>query len=283
MKIIYLIFILGFSNSLMGQTYMTIGEVFDYDINDEFHRTKYSQPTNAQRFTVTDKYYSTNNDTVFYVRSNNDYYVYPDYSTFPPTTVYVFDSYVDTVYYTNLSNLIHTIWPDTSSSQISYDSIITVDASFCYIDVNGYDIWDPAFETNNYVKKYGRGVGIVLDYFMYNGNGTSEWPIWQELKYYKTNGITCGTPDLTTASVDEYQLDELIHIYPNPTSSYIQIEVGNESFKRLQINDIFGQEVENMPITNKTMQLNISGLPSGVYVLSFFSDSRSITKRIIKK
>ena len=52
MKLITLIILLLSIESFTAQSYLTIGEVFDFNINDEFHYTKENQPSNGERITI---------------------------------------------------------------------------------------------------------------------------------------------------------------------------------------------------------------------------------------
>jgi len=57
---------------------MTIGEVFDFEIGDEFQirGSATGQPPNADWITIIAKEYSTESDTVFYHRYHDSYFIY---------------------------------------------------------------------------------------------------------------------------------------------------------------------------------------------------------------
>ena len=91
------------------------------------------------------------------------------------------------------------------------------------------------------------------------------------LQSYKPVWGTCPT-----ASVDE-ENQLLISIYPNPTSSIINIE---QNFKTAKIYDISGREL--LKSTSKTIDL--SELPSSIYLLRLYDYSNKVlgTSKVVK-
>jgi hypothetical protein len=94
-----------FIPEVKSQTTLTIGQVYDYNINDQFHYYIYGVPPNATRFTIVDKQFSPLHDSVTYVRHFDNYSsrVIADPS---PHLEYFFNSYTDTLIITNLDLLI---------------------------------------------------------------------------------------------------------------------------------------------------------------------------------
>ena len=75
-KILFALIIAGMHLSVIAQELMTIGEVFSFEIGDQFQTegTADHQPPNADRITITGKYFSLDNDTLFYIRFHDSYY-----------------------------------------------------------------------------------------------------------------------------------------------------------------------------------------------------------------
>ncbi|MGZ3942999.1 MAG: hypothetical protein ACXVOH_13630, partial [Bacteroidia bacterium] len=96
---------------LKGQSSMTFREVYDFNVDDELQWYEYYGGTYGNTFNyrvkITSKRFSSNNDTVFYYRDNNNYSTSIDMSTSPPSTVYHVNIYSDTVYYTNLDSTVN--------------------------------------------------------------------------------------------------------------------------------------------------------------------------------
>src|SRR4051812_38400980 len=79
MKKILLLFLLVNFSSSFGQSMMTVRDVYDFAVNDEFQSRRFGNvPPNATRIKITGKYFSANNDTVFSIRHFNNYVGFMD-------------------------------------------------------------------------------------------------------------------------------------------------------------------------------------------------------------
>ncbi len=94
--------------------------------------------------------------------------------------------------------------------------------------------------------------------------------------------IANGVDGLTLNTMD-YDYDDSIFIYPNPTASILNFIVKNNIvISDVIINDISGKQIyktENA-INNS---IDVSNLSSGVYFVTFKSDKSSVTKKFIKE
>ena len=82
--------------------------------------------------------------------------------------------------------------------------------------------------------------------------------------------------DASTASANEYF--KYINIYPNPTTSIINIE---QDFTTAKVYDISGREL--LKSTLKTIDL--SELPSSIYLLRLYDNSKKVlgTSKVVKQ
>jgi hypothetical protein len=81
-----------------------------------------------------------------------------------------------------------------------------------------------------------------------------------------------------TASQD---LNEVVEIYPNPTTDFIQINLPGElEFKLISLN---GQVKLADKISSNDKQIDIRGLPSGIYILQLRQLHRQVVKKILKQ
>jgi hypothetical protein len=256
-----------------SQGLMTIGEVFDFNIGDKFHYRlpPESVPPAIDRITITGKYFSTDGDTVFYVRYHDSYWTEVDWDTFPPQLLYHFYTESDTVNYTDLDSLIS--FYDTGfqcdTMYFECDTSVYNSTEYCGRLINGYYVAANEFEPEIYQKEYGKGIGWVWNYY-YSSSSLPPGVQWDsELFYYQKDGIDCGTPDTMTVSTPELDSEgTIILIYPNPAHDFIYIsiplKIGEITFT---LTDLSGKEILRKsfkgPSTNKIL---LTSYDPGVYI-----------------
>ncbi len=106
-----------------------------------------------------------------------------------------------------------------------------------------------------------------------NGLSTSSWSdIWQF-----STGIFSNC---------EESVKKSIHIFPNPINSFVNIEnIDYQSIKitNIQLIDISGTIISNfVPEFNNRITIDLSEHPSGFYFLTLFSDTKTLTYKLIK-
>ena len=267
---------------------LTNGQVYDYNINDQFHYYQAGQDVtpNATRFTIIDKYYSASNDTVFYIRHFDNYVTH--INSIPTLHLeYFFDKYNDTLNITNLDSLISSQfnnWPihdtmgnwfmDTSYISAQWCDILTYEYSGCI---------GCAFEGNSYQGQYGQGIGLIKE--------IHSCPAWPQidyqyyLKYYKKDTISCGTPDLTTVGVKNPLREEPdFFFYPNPAKEYIFLK-NKSSHNKYQcfIINTLGQTMMTMNLNGELNVINLHNLNPGIYFLKINAEKRTTTLKLSKE
>lgn len=279
-KILFALIIAGMHLSVIAQELMTIGEVFNFEIGDQFQTegTADHQPPNADRITITGKYFSLDNDTLFYIRFHDSYYSEVIWGE-NPYLEYHFWTKTDTVFYSNLdSSLLHL---DSGFEQSQY---IETSNELCDSLINGCAFEaGPDFENDNFVNEYGKGLGKTYAYFY---SGEAQAIAWRNsLFYYKKGGFACGVPDTLTVGIEEINNQEsLITIFPNPSSSVINIK--NETqFDKLQcaIVNSQGQVILSQQLNGKEDILNINQIAKGIYFLQIKSGNHLTIRKFIKK
>lgn len=268
------------------QQIMTVGEVYDYDINDEFHFRALNIPPNAIRNKIIGKYFSVNNDTVFYVRNYNNYSSYVDYTTNPPHLVYSISTGTNTMFYTNLDSLMSSeyffIPPD---SCYSFFDTAYYSTEYCDSLVYEYETCAACCFEGEYTNEiFGKGIGLIWHYYSYPAQGVEEQG---ELFYYRKAMSECGTPDTNTpVSIIELQnLENKIAIYPNPTHNLLTIEQQSPitSKQSAAIYDLTGKVLLQFSISSQKQTIDISALSSGVYFLTLDDGEQSVNKKIVKQ
>jgi hypothetical protein len=281
--------ILVLSITISAQNLMTIRQVFDYSIGDKLQISGKAdgQPPNCDRITITDKYYSSDGDTVFYVQFHDSYISYLDWAEPPfPKLKFNFWQKTDTVFYASLNSSITTYknWPLYDTSMYLYDTIITNSDRYCDSIINGNHYEFNSFEPEIYICHYGKGLGLVYDYY-FSASAPHNLVMSQELIYYQKNGVGCGTPDNTTLGVDEtLKGSSDFFFYPNPAETEVFLKNGTnqDKFECKLLNPI-GQTIQEMELSGKTNRININDFKSGIYYLNIKHDNKITTLKLIKK
>lgn len=275
-----------FGAEVKSQTTLTIGQVYDYNINDQFHYYTYGVSPNATRFTVTDKQFSALNDTVTYVRHFDNYSSQVIWNP-SPHLEYFFDSYTDTLSITNLDSLISdqfSTWTTNDSLGDWFIDSSYISSQWCGILTYEYSACLGCnFEGNSYQGQYGQGVGLIKQ--------IHQSPAWPQidyqyyLKYYKKGTVSCGTPDLTTVGIKE-PLKKVadFFIYPNPVESTFTLQ--NESpYDNFQcsLQNLQGQIIMTINLRGETNRIDISNFEGGIYQLVIKTGDEISTIKIIKE
>ncbi|HNX44975.1 MAG TPA: T9SS type A sorting domain-containing protein [Bacteroidales bacterium] len=275
LKSIILMILIPFSVS--AQDFMTVRDIFNFEIGDEFHieGRGLNQPPNADRITITCKYYSPDSNTVYYVRDHDSYYVtIENYETH-----YHFWTKTDTVSYSNLELPVNQseYWITYDTAMVIYDTINAIFGDYCQKLINGYYYaWNP-FEPVYYSSLYGEGLGLVRSYY-YEPAGSTMYD--NVLFYYKKNGVCCGIPDTTTLSVPENHFLKGFNIYPIPAKSYLIIEnKRNLEIQSITLFDLNGNIIRQFDLNSS--HLDVPDLASGFYILKVSSKSGVLMKKIV--
>ncbi len=92
--------------------------------------------------------------------------------------------------------------------------------------------------------------------------------------------------EIVTLGTDNFpEITLSMTVYPNPTTSIVNLKVGNFNFENLQFNlsDITGKLLESQKINNQETQIQMENLPQAIYLLNVFENNKTIkTFKIIK-
>ncbi len=99
-------------------------------------------------------------------------------------------------------------------------------------------------------------------------------------KYYALKSIISN--DLSVTNENFIEKPE-ISIFPVPTSDYLNVlYLGEDQLSKVMLFDLNGRKIiEKRNLTNE-LQLNLSFLQNGTYILMIYTDNRKIIKKIIK-
>jgi hypothetical protein len=285
--------IIGRTNPDLGQTFLTKRDIYDFDIDDEFHYEKVSSspPNGSGNFSkvinrVIGKYQSEDTDTVFYLYERTKETDWYDWSTGEHTHSITIDTVTQEYIFRTVINYV----PDEAiiTNEYSYSSyslsiqinnrrVLTPSSDFflqsdttCW----QYLIYDPG-GTLSYME----GCGLL------NSNFDEPPSLSHDrLVYYKKGTEVWGTP-YNISSIVKIGANE-INIYPNPlgTNTILNINYTMRIILKIELFDLAGVCVMKV-IGNKkaNYQLDLSELPSGLYLLKITdANSNRLIRKIIR-
>ena len=80
----------------------------------------------------------------------------------------------------------------------------------------------------------------------------------------------CGA--VTPISTANFVKSDLVTVYPNPTSSYLNLNVLSNEVKSVELSNLIGKQISKINMTSNgssVHQLSLQALPKGMYILQF--------------
>lgn len=86
-------------------------------------------------------------------------------------------------------------------------------------------------------------------------------------------------------SVNELNALTSLSVYPNPSDGNLVIDVVNNSLKNasIEVFDLMGKSQLNRVVNTSRLQLNLSYLPQGIYLIKFSNNKGNKVIKWIKK
>ncbi len=114
---------------------------------------------------------------------------------------------------------------------------------------------------------YNEGVAASIEVHVYEEGNTSNSVTFTYGYVVDINSVTSG-----------------FYVYPNPATDVLYITNTNNNSSYVLINNIIGQTVKRIELTNETTKANIADLENGIYIYTLYEDSKAvITRKLIKK
>ncbi|MCK9399190.1 MAG: T9SS type A sorting domain-containing protein [Bacteroidales bacterium] len=279
-------------DTVIGTGLMTYGEVYDYEIGDIFHRSSevYSYVIGImyEIFEVLDKYYSDDQDTVFYEMSSIRWNVGPE-----GTSEVEYDTVVEA--YTDLGAYVagghlptETIWTGDDGfydmsmyfEESSYFGRKWID--YPYVIYYGYIPPDTCYEPmwSSYTR-YIEGLGS----YWFSFSDEYYCMPCQYLDYYLKGNEEWGSPYLIPTGInEEEQLP--VRIYPVPSNDYLMIEVDPVEFEDhliIVLSDLSGRILSEKSVLPGQLpyRLDLRELENGVFFLLISSGNKQSVEKII--
>ena len=133
-------------------------------------------------------------------------------------------------------------------------------------------------------------VGVDLDYRYFNDNEPNPNLYFNAAGSWENSKIV-GTPLIRPVFGKDAQLSKndvwlapAFSVYPNPAQNMLSIELNEINDGQLSVFNLQGQEVLNRNIMSKQIQLDVSTLPNGMYLIRFENDNgEQMVKQFVKE
>lgn len=98
--------------------------------------------------------------------------------------------------------------------------------------------------------------------------------------YTSANGDIGSPSNLNPISIAEFLVNSM-ELYPNPATSMVKLTSTNNAKKLVKITDLAGSLVHELNSTETSLEINVSNLPKGVYLIQVTVDEASATHKLI--
>lgn len=120
--------------------------------------------------------------------------------------------------------------------------------------------------------------------FLLSGQSSNFDNFTQDAWLLKVDSVGCPYPNCTVG-IDEEEKTVLVDVWPNPATDVLSIEkVGSSKQLDISVFDLSGKEILRFTQNDKQESIDVSGWPSGVYVLKGMDDEgRSFSMKVVKR
>ena len=166
----------------------------------------------------------------------------------------------------------------TLGGQVTYTITATAGANGTITPSGAVTVNQGASQTFNFAPSTGYIVSVVT----VNGSPLTGAPT----SYTFTDVQADGTIHVDFISgISENELAQLVELFPNPTSSTIELRLKSEDLhvKECKIYDMYGKLMKTIQINAETTSIDVTDFASGVYFVRMDSERGTISKKFVKK
>ncbi|MCB0549758.1 MAG: T9SS type A sorting domain-containing protein [Phaeodactylibacter sp.] len=166
-------------------------------------------------------------------------------------------------------------------------------------NLSGYNLgrYDLAFSRKNDSGANGYGkvarLSFIVSADIIEGRASGETPFTiglggilfidpegNPLEYGSPADATATIIDATTTNSQEVEETEILEVYPNPAASRLFLQFGDRMPERVELSNALGQAVLQRPVTGPSMELDVSALEPGLYILTVYTREGRLSRKV---
>ena len=176
------------------------------------------------------------------------------------------------------------------SAHVTDSAVVTLGSPFNGIilfnnvleDEEGHTpLWITCAPANDFIDANGQQQ-IVLHF---NSYGCAENDHHATLHIRHTGGeqLVPVTMHVSSVGIPTVEQSRELKVYPNPTYGSVTVQHESTLIERVTVTDLYGRTVAIIPVNDYQGNLNLSGLPAGIYLLKVeIENGDTITSKLLK-
>ncbi|NOX47075.1 MAG: T9SS type A sorting domain-containing protein [Chlorobi bacterium] len=283
------IYLVGHNIPELGMTKITNEILYDYQVGDEiqykyYHYTTYGPPwenfTKYTKHTILSK--TETQDSIIYLIDEFSFYLDSSqaYSNIV-TKKYLRHGIVAHIPFELFNGFYHNLQlGDFCGIKLwQYYSEENSWLEYCDID-NVWGYFDTDGPPGEWESVQVCGLGTYHSYGKsYNGAMWNSSTSIKDIIFFKKDGISCGNEVIFVGTKENKEADIHISIYPNPCKNTVNFKSNAKQITsaiKFELRDLQGGMVKETLISEIEEQLDISGLPQGIYFYLLLSENKII-------
>jgi len=94
---------------------------------------------------------------------------------------------------------------------------------------------------------------------------------------------TFSSPDCPPLNTNDFDINSSFKLYPNPVQNEVVLEINDLSNVALEVFDTNGRLLKKQKLSSSKNSINVSELPSGIYMFKIISEEGITTSKVIKQ
>lgn len=166
-------------------------------------------------------------------------------------------------------------WVELSNSFHANWQVVMCDYGNCWPQV-------PSSGTMIDIPKGGKGfIKLTISPQTHIWNGECSFKIVQP--GFDPDTVTFNVSSIV--GIEDWQLEEKVSIYPNPSTDYVALEALEGALENgsVEITDIRGAVMLSQQVASQSeIRMDVTGLPEGFYIFRYSTENGTVAKKILK-